>query len=152
MSSSLGERLKAHWLAQGLTVRPGVTPKAIASFEARYSVLLPNDLREYLQVANGTGRNTNVDDKLFCFWSIEEFTPLTEKYPDATCFEEPSAHFLFADHSINCPAYAIRLHPNRAASSPILAIYSDNRQYESHRVVDSFSAFVEAYFAQGVVL
>jgi hypothetical protein len=148
----LGERLKAHWLAQGLPVRPGVTHEAIASFEARHSVLLPGDLREYLEVANGTGRYTDMDDNLFCFWSIEEFTPLSEEYPDATCFEEPAAYFLFADHSINCPAYAIRLSKDRAAGTPILATYSDNREYSCHRVVDSFSVFVEVYFTHGVVL
>ena len=152
MTPRLGERLTVHWLAQGLSVRPGVTPEAIALFEARRSVLFPDDLREYLEMANGTGRYTDMDDNLFRFWSIEEFTPLREEYPDATCFEEPAAYFLFADHSINCPAYAIRLSKDRAAGTPILAIYSDNREYCSHPVVDSFSSFVKEYFTYGIVL
>ena len=50
-----------------------------------------------------------MDDNLFCSWSLREFTPLGEEFPDASCFEEPAAYFLFADHSINCFAYAIRL-------------------------------------------
>ena len=151
MAPSLGERLNAHWLAQGLAVRPGTTPGQIAAFEARRSVRLPGDLRAYLEVVNGTGRHSDMDDNLFCFWSIEDFSPLCEEYPDAPNFTEPAAYYLFADHSINCPAYAVRLSEDRVSGSPILAIYSDNRKYSFHPVADSFSAFVEEYFEHGVV-
>lgn len=146
MAYNLGERLRARWLAQGMIVRPGATLAEIASFEARHSVLLPQDLRSFLQVVNGIGRYTDMDDGLFCFWSIEEFTSLNEEFPDATSFEEPAAYFLFADHSLNCPAYAIRLSNDGATGSSILSIYSDNREYSSLPNSDSFSAFVEEYY------
>src|SRR5438552_2893117 len=123
MMVNLGESLKAHWLAQGLSVQPGATSKAIHSFEARHSVLLPGDLCEYLEVVNGTGRYAEMDNNLFCFWSIDEFKALNEEYPDATWFEDPTSYFLFADHSINCPSYAIRLSTDLSAKNPILAIY-----------------------------
>src|SRR3954452_13979001 len=101
MSSGLGERLKAHWLAQGLSVHPRVTREQLRSFEARHAICIPDDLRDFLSVVNGTGRYSNMGDRMFCFWSLDEFTPLSEEHPEATCFEEPNAFFLFADHSIN---------------------------------------------------
>lgn len=152
MTPTLGERLKNNWLAQGLTVRPAATTAAISLFEARHSVLLPKDLRDYLEVVNGTGCATNLDDRFFCFWSIEEFTSLSDEFPDAVCFEEPAACFVFADHSIHAPSYAIRLSKDPKAKTPILEIYSDNRQYRFRQIADSFSAFVEHYFANKPIL
>lgn len=152
MSRGLGELLKACWLAEGPPIHPGASEEQIRSFEARYAVLLPDDLRKYLMVVNGTGRYSGLDDRLFCFWSLEEFTTLREEYPGATCFEEPDAYFLFADHSVNLPAYAIRLSSVQSGLNPIIAVYSDNRQYSSQRVADSFAAFAEEYLAHGIVL
>jgi hypothetical protein len=152
MPSALGDRLKSHWLAQGRTIKPYVTTERIRAFEASRGVLLPADLCEYLLVVNGTGRYTGLYDDMFCFWSLEEFTPLSAEHPDAVCFEERMAYFLFADHSINLPAYAIRLSSNPTTSNPVVAVYSDGGEYSSYCVVDTFTEFVEAYFLKGFVL
>jgi hypothetical protein len=149
---SIGERLKACWLAQGLVVRPGVSTGAIQTFEARYQVRLPEDLRDYFAVVNGTGQYSYVDDNGFCFWSLEEMKPLSEQWPGESFVQGPDSCFLFADHLIWCPAYAIRLSPKSAADGEVLAIYSDNMKFDAHRVVNSFTQFVEEYFAHGVVL
>jgi hypothetical protein len=151
MASGLGTQLKSRWLAQGVSIRPGVTAKQIQSFEAHHGVVLPDDLREYLETVDGTGRGSDWDADLFCFWSLDELTPLTQEHPDAKYFEELCAYFLFADYSIECPAYAIRLSNDRSAETPILAIFSDRREYSSYPVADSFSEFVEEYFTHGVV-
>ena len=55
MTQRLGERLKSNWVAQGLSVRPGVAHEEIVAFETRHSVVLPGDLREYHDVADGAG-------------------------------------------------------------------------------------------------
>jgi hypothetical protein len=151
MASELGTRLRFRWLAQGLPIRPGVTAEQIRSFEARLRIVLPCDFREYLETVDGTGRGSDRDDDLFCFWSLDELTPLAEEHPDANGFEEPHAYFLFADCSIECPAYAIRLSNVRSAETPILAIFSDRREYSSYLASDSFSGFVEEDFTQGIV-
>ena len=149
---SLGERLRSRWLAQGLAVRPGVSAGVIQSFEARYQLRLPEDLRGYFAEVNGTGQYSQVDDNLFCFWSLEEMKPLTEEWPGMSCVAEPDTCFLFADHSLWCPAYAIRLSAKLAAGNEIFAVYSDDMKFKAHRVVNSFTQFVEEYFAHGIVL
>lgn len=152
MPSLIGDRLKAHWLAQGLAVRAGVSAEQIRSFEFAHGLVLPDDFRDYLAVVNGTGRSTEMDAALFCFWSLEELTSLNTKFPDGPWFEAPIAYFLFADHSLNLPAYAMRLGASPTAIAPIIAVYSDAHEYSWYRVADSFTSFVERYLTDGFVL
>jgi hypothetical protein len=51
--TALIERLKCHWLKNGLKVRPGESSQQIEEFESAYKVCLPVDLREYFTAVDG---------------------------------------------------------------------------------------------------
>ena len=72
--SDLIDRLKARWVADGLTLRPGASPEALDAFEARYRVVLPPAFRRYLAAVDGmTGdldRDWPSDRYTYCFWGL----------------------------------------------------------------------------------
>ena len=113
--STIGERLRAHWFAQGLEPPPGVTEDRLRGFETRFGVSLPADLREYFLHVDGTGVPFKWDDDLFNFRPLGEFESIGDleivvEHPSRQIIlDDPSLHFVFADHSIWLPAYAIRL-------------------------------------------
>jgi hypothetical protein len=60
--------------------------------------------------------------------------------------DDLSSFFIFADHSICLPAYAIRLTASRTASHRVIAIESDQSGgYSASVVARSFSEFVDRY-------
>jgi len=145
--STIGERLRAHWLAQGITPPPGVAEDRLREFETRFGVSLPLDLRGYFLEIDGMGsRDESNDDDWFSFWRLAEVKQCSDMYTDRF-IEDQSAYFVFADHSICLPAYAIRLTPSGTDSRQVIAIESDQREYSTSVVALSFSEFVERYLA-----
>jgi hypothetical protein len=53
--STIGERLRAHWLAQGIKPPPGVAEERLRDFETRFGVALPTDMRDYFLEVDGMG-------------------------------------------------------------------------------------------------
>ena len=80
---------------------------------------------------------------MFRFWPISEFESVGRlELP----IEDRASYFVFADHSIWLPAYAIRLVPARDAGHPVIAIESDvSGGYSASLVAHSFSEFVDRY-------
>jgi len=150
MPGSLGERLRDHWLAQGPPPRPGVCPEDLDAFEARHQVRFPPDFREYLSAVNGTGRDAEMDTSLHCWWSLEEFVSVAEEWPEEAICSAPETYFLFADHLIWAPVYAIRL-DEKGAGSEVFAIWSDMNRFEMHPVAPSFSRLMERYFRDEIL-
>ncbi len=142
------ERLRAHWVAQGINPPLGVTEDRLKEFESRFAVSLPPDLRGYFLEINGMGSRDQLDNDVFCFWPLEEVTNCNDEFLDRF-MEDQSAYFVFADHSICLPAFAIRLNSSGTGSHPVIAIYSDNREYSTSPIALSFSEFVELYLAGG---
>jgi cell wall assembly regulator SMI1 len=60
------ERLKSHWLDKRIRIRHGASAYEIESFESRYQILLPHDLREYFAKINGKDDGM-MDEEGFCF-------------------------------------------------------------------------------------
>jgi hypothetical protein len=119
--SPIGERLMAHWLAQGIEPPPGVPEEWLWDFEDRFSVTLPADMRSYFLHVDGMGSRYESDHNFFSFWPLGEVLRAGEYYEDRFV-EEQSSYFLFADHSICLPAYAIRLTPSGTGPHRIVAI------------------------------
>jgi SMI1 / KNR4 family (SUKH-1) len=142
----IGERLKAHWLAQDLQMRPGVLEVRLQQFEAHFAVTLPNDMRDYFLHVNG--RELTDNDDLFRFWPIEEVSPMTgdRVYEDVQIAQE-SSFFIFADYCIFLPAYAIRLESGRTRDHPVIAFSWDDceKRHDVSIVAVSFSEFAEMY-------
>jgi len=143
--SSVGEGLREYWLARGLTIRPGSSEEQLLAFESRYGVRLPPDMRDYFAVVDGLDEG-QYDDDFFSFWPLGIVERATTRYLD--CFlEDQASYFIFADHSIALPDYAILLTPDGKLDTSVLAVCSDLRQYNTSPVADSFTEFVERYLA-----
>ena len=148
----LGEGLKAHWSAQGRRFRPGAPEESLAAFEVRYGVRLPPDLRDYFSTVDGMdafGESNpfGLDKDLFRFWPLNEVERATESYSPDHFLKDQASFFLFADHSIALPSFAIRLAAEAEGDNYVLAIYSDGGNYEATKVADSFTNFVGKYLA-----
>ncbi|HWQ34495.1 MAG TPA: SMI1/KNR4 family protein [Blastocatellia bacterium] len=147
------DKLKTYWLSTGVRVRPPASFEEIASFEARYSVLLPQDMREYFSTFDGM-QEDEFDQEMLSFWPLNkiETVPaiLTEHsgIPDyraiAHHLPEASSYFIFADYLIFSHVYAIHLSSAGDEENQIIWIGDGN----SHcMVADSFSDFLEKYLA-----
>jgi hypothetical protein len=149
--TTIGERLRAHWLAQGIQSPPGVLEAHLKQFEMYFGVVLPDDMRAYFLHMNGMGDVFTVDNNLFWdndlfrFWPLQEVAQAHGHYKDLG-IEDESSFFCFADHSICLPAYAIRLTASGTAAHQVIAIQSEqNGGYSASVVAGSFSEFVDRY-------
>ena len=139
-------RLVERWKSTGIACPPGVAPADIAAFEDRYHVDLPSDLREYFLTVNGMDPSDRCDDDLFSFFPLQEVATIAERLPDrCSKFAEASNYFMFADHSIALPTYAIRLSSNPDDPNPVASVYSDFGAIEVEVFFNSFTDFVNHY-------
>src|SRR5262249_3912041 len=118
--------LVAKWKEQGIACPAGVALADVRAFEDRYHVLVPPAMREYFLTVNGMGPPNVCDDDLFNFFPLQDLITVAERLPDRrSTFAEASKYFMFADHSISLPTYAIRLSSSPDAASPVASVYSD---------------------------
>jgi hypothetical protein len=109
--NSVGELLKTRWLRQGVKLRRGATESETTSYENKYDVCLPEDMREFFAVVNGfDNRNgEEVDNDMITFFSLEEIKPLNVS--DWGIASGAESFFVFANWSISAHVYAVRLVP-----------------------------------------
>jgi SMI1 / KNR4 family (SUKH-1) len=149
--SSVGERLKNLWLAQGMPPRSGATEKQLRRFESRYGVRLPPDMSDYFAVVDGMDDTWSWDEDHFSFCPLGRVKRASEKYADQF-LKDQSSYFEFADYLLGSTGYAIHLTTRGGQDSlvlgiQVLGITSCNRQYEVGIMADSFSEFAERYLA-----
>jgi hypothetical protein len=137
---SLGELLKGRWLRQGIKLRPGASKSEVTAFEAKYGVCLPEDMREFFAVVNGFDNRDEweQDNDLQTFFSLEEIEPLkASAWGIATATE---SYFVFADWSLSCHVYSVRLSKDCAESGAVVVVYDS-----LVKVANSFGEFMQAY-------
>lgn len=137
-------RLLSHWRSAGVKLRPPASLQEIEAFERRAGVRLPNDMRDYLLLADGM-EEFDMDADLFSFWQLSRIVPISVLLPEPhyeAYRNVPDAHhcFCFADWSINADVYSIHLSSD--ASKPIRFSGLGPR----YLPFTSFTEFVEAYF------
>jgi hypothetical protein len=139
-----GRRLLDYWMNAGdISLRPGATRSSIGSFERSNHVLLPRDLREYFECADGFDQETNYhDERGFNFWPLNKLTPVSRFERGHFHFEGDSGYFLFCDYLDFSWGYAISLNGGR--NEVVLVGTNDGKP---RHVADSFSEFVDAYFS-----
>ncbi|MES1213430.1 MAG: SMI1/KNR4 family protein [Singulisphaera sp.] len=148
--AELIETLRNRWTQQGLTLRPGLTVQQIGSFENRYKIKLPEDLRQFYLAVDGMEEG-QADDDFFSFLRLQAVKTIPEELarfsgiPDYTeitsTLAEPERWFVIVEYMIFSAAYAISLSA-RAEENAVLCIL-DGKQ---HRVVaPSFVGFVREY-------
>ena len=142
----LAHQLIDRWTAHGIDCPPGVRPESLAAFEARYSVRLPDDVRRYFLTVNGMGERGIYDHDFYSFWPLSDVCTVAKELPDrADRFPESSSYLLIADHSIDCPAFAIRLSGDARDSNPLVRVFADAGVLEVETAFPSFAVFVEHY-------
>lgn len=105
---AIGEDIVRQWRLDHVAAAPGASDADVQAFERSRGVRLPEDFRQYLQLADGTGGQMDGDQ--YRFWSLQEIRPVAEvlehHQPDSRLFE---GCFVFADYSISAWLYAIQL-------------------------------------------
>jgi hypothetical protein len=141
--TSVGESLKRYWSSHNVDINAGVSEATLDSFEEKYDVTLPDDLRDYFRCVNGMPLELT-DDALIRFWMIEEVEALPKgapEYSDPQYIQNPDSLFLFADYSLWSHAYAIRLTKAPADTNKVFII-----GYDSPILLgNSFTEFVDNY-------
>lgn len=151
-AAALLDRLRGHWMQKGIKTRPGVSPQQIESFESRYLVRLPLDLRGYYATVDGMEEG-ETDPDMFSFLPLKAVKSVSEELaqfggiPDyrqiTRSLADPHRWFVIVDYLIGSAVYATRLSANGEAA-PVLWIGDSEHQ----RVVSpSFSEFLEVYLA-----
>ena len=137
-------RISEHWATRGIAHGSPISSADVATFEERYAVRLPADLRSYVFELNGSeqGSNGPMDDQLLTFWHLAEMRPLNEAEPTVNN-HDAARWFVIADHSISVHEYVVALSADPAAPSPVAVVYDDFLV----EVAPSFSAFLEGYLA-----
>jgi hypothetical protein len=143
--TNVGESLRRHWASHNVEINAGVPESALSSFEAKYGVILPQEMRDYFLSVNGMPPDV-VDTEMIRFWMLEEIEPLPQGAPDfadSNYIQNPQSLFLFADYSIWAHAYAIRLSKAAGQTNEVFIIGHDS----PIQVSNSFSEFVDRYLS-----
>ena len=139
----VGEMLKKHWLSQGVLPVAGVSKQDVLSFEAKFGVKMPADMREYFLTTNGLESDAIEGGGWFRFWPLEDLKPLdTEiRYIDQVRYshlKNPSSYFCFADFMIKSEVFSIQMLPSEQLRNPVLGFNGSLR-------ADCFTHFIEQY-------
>lgn len=107
MLTTVLQTLRAQWLTAIGPLRPPAGLSAIVEFEARYSLTLPPDVREYFLVVDGMDIGT-WDGNEIRFWPLTEIRPACDELPEIARHAYGD-YFIFADYSICAHMYAVNL-------------------------------------------
>jgi len=128
----------------------------ILRFEEKYGFILPNDLRSYFLLLNGT--NSKYDNNLFRFYSLDNFLPVREALDNwrgtpgyrqiVNTLKNPEECFVFSDYSFHLLIYAIRLNKFTSNENQVYIIQGSN--YEV--IANSFTQFLDFYIKDDSIL
>ena len=143
---TLANQLVSRWLDDGIAVDSGVSPAVVDDFQQTHNVTLPDDFLDYLLAVNGMGEPFVCDDNMFSFWPIQQIESIVDHFPDRTIgVRDAQRYFMFADHSISLPTYAIKLSNDKSAPTPIATVFFDFGAFDLEDFCDSFTEFVKLY-------
>jgi hypothetical protein len=145
------EAIRRLWQQAETTIRPGATEEAIAEFERLHGNRLPRAARDFYQLMDGMEFGST-DEELIYFWPLAEIGSVPEVLADfrgvpdyggiESNLPDAESQFVFADWSIWCCVYAIRLSSDPEAAHPVLRIESGSRWSE---LAGSFEEFLGRY-------
>jgi len=141
---AIGESLKQFWLRYNIKLRRGASETKLREFEDKYNVSLPDDLKDYFATVDGFA-DSGVDENFITFLPLSEVVLLSQEWSRKP---EASSYFVFADYSISCHVYAIRLTDDLTLGNPVFIVYDENPE----QIAGSFSEFVQAYLTDNSVL
>jgi hypothetical protein len=120
-----------------------VSEAALAAFEKRHQIVMPQDMRMYFSSIDGMEPNELDPSTLFRFWSLDEVISVTTCFDDRPrpIGDDPSSYYVFADYSVWVCAYAIRLLKEPRGGNPVVIVGGDTLV----AVAGSFAEFLEKY-------
>jgi len=100
------EEFKEYLLKQNLEIKEPATLIEVEQFEQQYKLKLPQILKAYFTLCNGSGE-MNCNNEGFSFFTLAEFRPIKdlkgiENFPHANCF-------VFSEFLLWMTAYAVKL-------------------------------------------
>ena len=146
------ESILRHWQRAGISLNPGAPARAIDDFERCYGVRVPAEVREFYAHSDGMPSGT-WDEELLSFYPLAEVYPVPvvlptghRGLPDYNGIErslpDAASYFVFADYSVRCHVYAVRLSADRAAACPVVWIAGGDK-WEVQTA--SFGEFLRLY-------
>jgi hypothetical protein len=146
--NELIEIIKGRWLTEGMEIAPGVNCEQVESFEKRFKVSLPRDMRVFYQSINGMGRSDVWDENLITICDLVSVVPwgtcspvgrrsLNSGYSDC---------FIVGGHSFGLPHFCVRLGDK---DNSVLTLYNNG---ESKNVCRTFRRFLSLYVADELEL
>lgn len=143
------EKIKGKWAKENVKNFQPVDVDYIQMFESKNNVVLPNDLKEYFRVLNGTGLECT--DELYEFYPIERIKRVSEEFQDwegipnyrpLVNVMDTQDLFVFANFSFNLFVYAIKLCQEKALANEVYVLCGE----EYKKIANSFSNFLDLYF------
>ena len=134
-------KLKQHFLDDGVRINQPATEKEILLFEKLHNILLPNDLKEYFLLFNGTGEG-NFGDSGYAFFSLDELKLVVDESSTSDEKEIYKDCFAFSDYMVWCWGYVIKL-SETVGDNPVYSIHLEKPP--KHKVANSFSEFINLY-------
>jgi hypothetical protein len=151
MQNDVLSTIRERWIRLESEPRAGVSDDDVIAFEKRHSVRLPESVRNFYTFVDGMA-DYLTDEQLISFWSLARLdsvpallsdcrgTPgyagIEKHLPDA------SSYFVFADWSIWCHMYAMRLTTDPHQPADVIWIGNGNLWY---RLANSFNEFLWNY-------
>lgn len=102
--------IRDHLIALDKTPRAPAAEHLLESFERRYAVSLPADVKKSYLIMNGADDSTDGYTSWIRFWPIDEWKPATREFAsDHILTSLPPHAFVCADYGIECVFYVIDL-------------------------------------------
>ena len=87
------------------------------------------------------------------FWSLSEFTPLLQMYPQARReLPDAASYYLFVDEALFCPGCAILLTTHLPDRDPVIVFYAVGGKFDSRYAADSFTELADAYLREDTLV
>jgi len=149
------EKIKLKWEVESLNKFHPIDLEAIQSFEQKNDVVLPDGLKEYFKMLNGTGEEYT--DELYEFYSIEKIKKVSEEFQE---WEGVPNHqslinlnvikdlFVFANFSFNQFVYAIKLSQEETENNEVYILCGE----EYKKIANTFSEFLDLYLSNSIEL
>src|SRR5260370_31803850 len=116
--TALIDRRTSYWTQKGIKIRPGASLQQIESFESRYLVRLPPDLRQYFATVDGMEEG-ETDPDMFAFIRLEAVKSIPQELarfggsPDyreiMQSLADPHCWYVIVDYLIGSAVCAIHL-------------------------------------------